>query len=77
MEYEVPELTKEIIEQALRHNILTGAIVALHFHPGVLIINNLKNEWYEGGFSGNYDISINMTADESTLKEMSDLLFDE
>lgn len=67
---------------ALQHHKLTGVFIVLNFYPdteqhGSLILAAAGFKWYDKGFFGERDISINMTADESTLKQMSATLFDD
>lgn len=81
------ELTKTMMDTlalAVRHHRLSGDTVSMTFHPDTpharaLLLGKYMCRWYDGVFPGRVapDITINMTADESTLKQLSTILFDD
>lgn len=66
----------------ITHSQLTGDTVVLSFNPDTpeaetLLICNPICMWSKGNFPGERDFTVNMTADESTLKQMAGVLFDD
>jgi len=77
---EFSELMMRTMALAIRHQRLSKGTVVLNFHPdtkhaGALILNPDCCQWYKGGYTGNRDITVNMTADDETLKQMTNELF--
>ena len=82
MALELNKTMMETLALALQHHRLTGVLIICNFYPGTeqhgsLVLAQQGFKWCDKGFFGKRDISINMTADESTLKQMTATLFDD